>query len=200
MKIKFFFRGLMNSLALVALIFSIFSLLNNNEIEGNISSEVGTEVYFYDNYRWSGLKHLRDKNHIVKVYDNSTVELLNKKLIMSVINNTSVMQSSGYSYTVTNGYVLSQKVKANLEYFEYEVAIAINTAVEETISASMNIPPFQTISLYSYDNRTRVVGVSNYIEEEIEKWGKWKFYQELGYFYETLHEYGGVTLEIEMIQ
>lgn len=200
MKIKFFFRELMNSLALVALIFSIFSLLNNNEIEGNISSEVGTEVYFYDNYRWSGLKHLRDKNHIVKVYDNSTVELLNKKLIMSVINNTSVMQSSGYSYTVTNGYVLSQKVKANLEYFEYEVAIAINTAVEETISASMNIPPFQTISLYSYDNRTRVVGVSNYIEEEIEKWGKWKFYQELGYFYETLHEYGGVTLEIEMIQ
>lgn len=200
MKIKFFFRGLMNSLALVALIFSIFSLLNNNEIEGNISSEVGTEVYFYDNYRWSGLKHLREKNHIVKVYDNSTVELLNKKLIMSVINNTSVMQSSGYSYTVTNGYVLSQKVKANLEYFEYEVAIAINTAVEETISASMNIPPFQTISLYSYDNRTRVVGVSNYIEEEIKKWGKWKFYQELGYFYETLHEYGGVTLEIEMIQ
>ena len=192
-KISQYFRGFIYSLALITLCFSVFSLLNNNEIEGNVSSEVGTEVY-YDNYGWIELEYLRDKNTITRDSDSVTTILVNAKLLLTGINDTSIPQEFNYSYTSRAGFEVSGSVKANIKSFEAEIGFTLNLEVETTIGATMTVPAGSTIDLYKYDNRIRRTTVKNVVTEELWKWLSWRYHKDMGTYYEYLYEFGGVTL------
>jgi len=168
--------------------------VNINEVQavGNVSNEIGTEVYF-DNERWEGLKYYRDKNEITMTGDDTTLNLVNQRYITSGTNNTNVSQTVGYSYSATVGSSFSVKVGTNIEVFKIEVGFTFSASVTETYSATMTIPAWSTVTLYTYDKRTRSTEVEEDETRQIWKWFSWRDDEYIGSHTETILNYDGVT-------
>lgn len=173
-------------------IFSIYSLLNNNDFIGNVSSETGTEVY-YDNYGWRDGLYLRDKNSITYISTDTTTYLRNQTFIMTGINNTSVTQNLEYSYTEIKGHEVSAKIGAKIKVYEAEVGYTFTSITEKTMKAILTIAPGKTVTLYKYDNCEQTIKVSNYMTEEVFSWLKWKHYQTWGTYTEYIRKYAGAA-------
>ncbi|MDD5293488.1 MAG: hypothetical protein PHW40_04165 [Candidatus Izemoplasmatales bacterium] len=177
---------------MVLLLFMLFTVINNVQVVGNVSHEIGTEVYF-DNTRWEGLKYYRDKNEITTVGDDTTLDLVNQKFITSGTNNTNAYQTIGYSYSAQVGSSFSTKVGANIEVFKVEVGYTFSATITETYTATLSIPPWSTITLYTYDKRTRSTEVEEDETRQMWKWFSWRDDEHIGSNTETIMTYDGVT-------
>jgi hypothetical protein len=173
-------------------LFMLFTVINNVQVVGNVSHEIGTEVYF-DNTRWEGLKYYRDKNEITTVGDDTTLDLVNQKFITSGTNNTNAYQTIGYSYSAQVGSSFSTKVGANIEVFKVEVGYTFSATITETYTATLSIPPWSTITLYTYDKRTRSTEVEEDETRQMWKWFSWRDDEHIGSNTETIMTYDGVT-------
>ncbi len=130
-----------------------------------------------------------------KDYTNSNTVYRNRKLIVTSGNYTSVTQSVGYSYTKIKGHEFNAKIKANKKVYEAEVGYKFTSITEETISATLSVPPWKRISLYKSDVCKKTTRVKNFMTEQVFSKLKWKHYQTWGTFGEYVRYYEGFSFD-----
>lgn len=190
-KLKIMFRCFLFVLLLNFLVASTFIILNDKEIEGDVSSEIGSQIY-YDNYRWVYFKRFRDCHEIFKYAENNTLQYVNYRYVAGGTNYTDVIQTIGYSSSTTIGSTVTAGINLDFQsVFELELGYAINLATTTTVSATASVPPHQQILVYASDTIVTETELWTLVDRELLSWGNWVSYSYVGESRDIVEVYGG---------
>lgn len=112
-------------------------------------SNLATSTYY--DYKWWALWTARDK--ITTSYSSKSTTPGTKSTVLNAINNTSQIQSYGYSYTKELSGTVSLGASIPIKAIELEVGAEVSYKYSETVSANVSVPAHHTYIVYKSQDK-----------------------------------------------